>query len=109
MTDINEEIEAAALEGIAPMPEDLIALREEKLLLDLQIEQLEGRKKEITAIFGARLQEDGLKAYSLNGKNHATASEFTEHRIDSKLLKNEMPHIFQKYAPARDVRRITVR
>ena len=37
------EAEAAELEGLAPMPVDLIELREEKLALDKQVEELEGR------------------------------------------------------------------
>lgn len=93
----DEEDEAAALEGLAKMPEDLIPLREEKIALDEQIDALTARKKEIQDTFGKRLDERGLVGFLLNGKVHARVTVGTRTGIDGKKLKDEKPSIWKKY------------
>ncbi len=97
MVDTTEELEAAALEGIIDMPDDLIALRNEKLALGEEIDRLTSRKKEITDAFGERLKSEGMQGFILYGKVHARRSEVSTSRVDSKKLKDEMPHLHAKY------------
>lgn len=92
-----EELDAAELESIVPMPEDLIPLRQEKLALDAQLEVLEARKKEIQEIFGKRLDEMGKVGFILHGKVHARVSQGTRSDIDKKKLKEQMPHIYAQF------------
>jgi predicted phage-related endonuclease len=103
-----EELLAAELEGIAPMPADLIPLREEKLLVDKQLEELAARKKEIQEEFGKRLKEDGMVGYLLHAKVHARRSEHTRTSVDSKKLKDEMPHIYKNYLKVTAYTSVTV-
>lgn len=95
-----EEIDSAALEGIAPMPEDLIPLRNEKVALDEQISELQKRLREIKDTFAERLYDDGLIGYTLGSKVKARESHGTRHTLDSKKLKEEMPHVHAKYLKA---------
>jgi predicted phage-related endonuclease len=95
---VEAEIAAAAeLEGLAPMPEDLIALRAEKLLIDQEKDKLEARLREIKDTFGDRLTADGLQGYILNGKVKARRSPGTRTSVDGKRLKEELPHIYQNF------------
>ena len=107
-TPPTEETEAAALEGLAPMPADLIPLREEKRQLDEQLEVLNNRVSEIKETFGKRLEEAGLQGFLLNGKVHARVSHGTRHTIDSKKLKEQMPHIWERFMRATKYRSIRV-
>lgn len=102
------DMHAALEEGLAPMPEDMVSLREEKLLLDKEIELLTARKEEIKAAFADRLKEEGLQGFILHGKVHARVSEVTTNRVDSKRLKEEMPHVWKQYLKATISRRITI-
>lgn len=102
------EAEAAELEGLAPMPADLIELREEKLALDKQIEELEGRKNEIKEIFGKRLEADGMQGFLLHGKVHARVTYGTRHGVDSKKLKEKMPHIWAQFMKITKYRSVTI-
>jgi len=102
------EAEAAAAEGIAAMPADLVALRNEKIQLDEQISALEARKKEIRDIFGARLESMGLQGFSLNGKVHARRSEVHTTRLDSGKLKEKHPKIWAAFAKVTDSVRVVI-
>lgn len=109
MTNINTEINEAALEeGLAPMPADLIPLRDEMVALKEAMEQLEGRKKEIQEVFGKRLDEEGLVGFLLNGKVHARLTKGTRHTVDSKKLKEKMPHIWQQFLKVTAYRSVRV-
>lgn len=92
-----EETAAAELEALAPMPADLVPLREEKRQLDDQLEILNARVHDIKEIFGKRLEEDGKQGYILHGKVHARVSYGTRHGVDSKKLKEQLPHIWQQF------------
>lgn len=96
-TAYQTEIEAALEEGIAPMPEDLIPLRDEMKALKAQLEVMKAREQEIKDTFGKRLAEAGLKGYLLHGKVHARISFGTRTTVDSKELKEKMPHIWQQF------------
>lgn len=86
-----------AEEGILPMPEDLVPLREEMVALKAQLEVMHSREKDIKDTFGKRLTEVGAKGFLLNGKVHARITFGTRTGVDSKSLREQMPHIFQKY------------
>lgn len=107
MTELTAK-EAALLEGLAPMPEDLIPLRDEKMLLDEEIKRLEARKADIRDVFDERLKDAGLKAYMIGDEVRARRSEGQTTTLDSKLLKKEMPHVFTKYARTKPNVRVTI-
>lgn len=97
-TQPQEETDAALLEGLAPMPADLVALRNEKVALDDQVSLLNERLREIKDTFADRLHADNLVGYTLGSKVKARESHGTRTTVDSKQLKAEMPHIWAKYS-----------
>lgn len=103
-----EEIAAAELEALAPMPADLIPLREEKRQLDDQLEILNARVTEIKETFAKRLEEEGKQGYLLHGKVHARVSHGTRTGIDSKKLKEQMPHIWERFVKVTKYRSVRV-
>jgi predicted phage-related endonuclease len=103
-----EELAAAELEGIKPMPEDLVELREESNTLREEIDKLTARRNEIKDTFGKRLEQDAAQGYVLNGKVHARVTYGTRHTVDSKELKAKMPHIWSKFLKVTKYRSITV-
>lgn len=94
---VQQEADAAELEGLAPMPEDLVPLRNEKLLLDEEVGRLNARLREIKDAFGGRLQEENLQGFILDGKVHARRTPGTRTSVDSKKLKDDLPHIYKEY------------
>ena len=103
-----DETEAAALEGILPMPADLVPLRQEKLDLDTQIAMLRERVEEIKATFATRAEADGVQGYVLEGKVHARISQVITNRIDSDKLKKTLPHIFNQFIKTTTSQRVTI-
>lgn len=103
-----EETDALTLEALAPMPQDLIALREEKIAIQERIDALETRKKEIRDIFGQRLLDDGLQGYLLHGKVHARRTVVRSPRLDSKALKDKHPRIYAAFVKITESVRIVV-
>lgn len=102
------EAEAAELEGLKPMPEDLIPLRDEKVVLDEEIAKLTARKNEIKDIFGARLKEDDAVAYVLYGKAHARHVVSMRSDVDPKLLREKFPHIWKQVLRTKEIHSIRV-
>lgn len=103
-----EEAEAQMAEGLAPMPEDLVALRQEKLELDDQIDALNARKEEIKDIFGEKLKDEGLVGFMLHGKVHARRSNRTRTDVDRKRLKDELPEVYKNYLKTTSYVSITI-
>lgn len=97
MTNYTLDPDAALAEGLAPMPADLVSLRNESLSLSAEIDRLTARRDEIKASFSKRLEEDGLKGYILDGKVHARITQGNRSTIDSKQLRDAMPHIYAQY------------
>lgn len=110
MTDLltPTEAEAAELEGMLPMPEELIPLREEKLFLDEEIEKLQARKREIQDTFGRALEEAGAQGFVLNGQVHARHVVQMRSTVDSKLLKEKFRHIWTQVLRTTEVHVIRV-
>lgn len=92
-----EEVEAQELEGLAPMPPELVALRERKLEIDKLMgdlkEELDGIKGKVDEELTAR----GLQGFTLHGAVKARKSPGTRSSVDAKKLKEEMPAVYQKY------------
>lgn len=107
MTDTTE-LEAQLNEGLAPMPAEMIALREESNVLKEQIDALTARRNEIKEIFGKHLEDEGLQGFLLNGKVHARVTYGTRTTVDSKELKEKMPHIWKKFLKTTKYTSITV-
>ena len=103
-----DETEAAAAEALAPMPADLVALRERKLKLAEQRDLLNEQIDEIKGIFATRLVEDGLQGYVLAGKVHARRSLVRTSRLDSKKLKEKHPRIFAAFQTVTETVRINI-
>lgn len=103
-----EEAEAQLAEGLAPMPEDLIALRQEKLELDEKLDELAARKREIQDTFGERLQDAGLVGFMLHGKVHARRKNGTRTDVDRKRLKDELPEVYANYLKTTEYVSITI-
>lgn len=95
-TDQMLEQEAALLEGLAEMPEDLVPLREKRLKLKAKIDTLQQEADEIRDTFGTRLESEGLQGYMLHGKVKARRTDVTNTRADSKMLKADFPEIWAK-------------
>jgi predicted phage-related endonuclease len=91
------DFDAALAEGLAPMPDHLIPLRDEYLSLKDEKDSLAERQDEIKAAFDAALKDDGLQGFILYGKVHARRSDVTNTRVNAKLLKEKMPHIYSKF------------
>ncbi len=108
MTEILDETEAALNEGLAPMPEDLLQLRDEWIVLKDQIDMLNERKDEIKVIISKRLEDDGLQGYTWGGKVRARISSVTTPRLDSKKLKETMPHIWNQFIKITKSERFTM-
>ncbi len=92
-----DETEAAELEALAPMPDDLLPLRNRKLKIDEQMEKLEFELKKIKDEFDDRLKADGLDGYTINGKVRGRRSSFKRFTINSKLLKEKHPRIYKAF------------
>lgn len=97
------ELQAQLDEGLAPMPEDLVPLHTEALVIKKQIEELEGRLTEIKDTFDATLKGEGLKAFLLHGKKKAKRMVTKRTFIKQKDLAKDMPHIYKKYSYKKDV------
>lgn len=108
MTDITTELEAQLNEGLAPMPAELVDLREESNLLKEQIDALTARRNEIKEIFGKHLEDEGLQGFLLHGKVHARVTYGNRTAVDSKLLKEKMPHVWRKFLKTTQYKSITV-
>jgi len=106
--DKSAEVEAAELEGLAPMPEDMVALRDEANALRDEIDRLNERRNEIKETFGKYIEDNGLQGLVLHGKVHARVTYGTRHGVDSKKLKEEMPHIWSRFLKATKYRSVTV-
>lgn len=102
------EVEAAVLEGLAPMPEDLVPLRNRANELKEQIDQLTDARNSIKEIFGKRLEAESLQGFVLNGKVHARVSHGTRNSIDTKRLKAERPDIWAQYLKVTKYKSVTV-
>lgn len=103
-----DETEAAQLEGLAPMPQDLISKRQERLALKEQRDAIQARMDEIRDEFGARLEAEGLQGFVLNGKVHARRSVVQTRRVDSKKLKEKHPQIWRAFSILTESVRIVV-
>lgn len=108
MTETHVDLDAALLEGLAPMPAHLIPLRDESIALKEQIDELNARREDIKESFAKELQDSGLQGYILNGKVHARVSEVINTRVDAKELKLKMPHIYAKFLKVTKSVRTTV-
>lgn len=103
-----DEAEAAALEGIAPMPLDLIALREKKLRLSEERDALNAQIDEIKATFAERLEAYGVQGFELNGKVHARKSLVRTPRLDTKKFKAAHPKIWAAFTVVTTSVRVTI-
>lgn len=106
--NLNLDLAAARLEGLAPMPANIEALRTEKLMLDKQKEIIDARLAEIKAAVGNELETEGLNGFILNGKVHARLTKGTRTTVDGKRLKDELPHIYPQYLKVTPYQSITI-
>lgn len=106
--NLNLDLAAALLEGLAPMPTNIEQLRTEKLMIDKQKEILEARLAEIKAEVGQELEANGLNGFILNGKVHARLTKGTRTTVDGKKLKDEMPHIYPQYLKVTPYQSVTI-
>lgn len=103
-----DETEAAEAELLAPMPADVIALRERKLTLQAQVDLLNEEIGKIKDTVGQRLQEEGLQGYMYGGKVHARRSIVVSKRVDSKKLKEKHPRIWAAFLTTTESVRVTI-
>jgi hypothetical protein len=92
-----DEVEAAKLEGLAPMPSDLLALRERKLALKQAKDDIEDELNQIKATFDARLQVAGVVGFTLGGKVKARRTEYDTVSLDMDGLRTAHPRIFARF------------
>lgn len=92
-----DETEAAELEGVAPLPADLVALLSEARVVKEQLEVLEARKKEIRDIFKDRLVLLGLVGFVVNGKVKIRKSVYTKDGFNVKDFAAKHPVLFRRF------------
>ena len=95
-----DETEAAQLEGLAPMPSDLVPLRDRKLELDQQKAAIELELTQIKGTFDTRLRAAGVKGFTLLGKVRARRSEYDHISVDTDGLRTKHPLIFKRFRRA---------
>lgn len=66
-TTVHEEVEAALLEGMTPISEELAALREKYNKLNAQIAELEAEKQTIKITVGLMADMEGVSMFTENG------------------------------------------
>lgn len=109
MTELStEQTEAALVEGLAEMPEDLIPLRLQYLALKDQRDDVLNQMDQIKSTFASRLKEQGLQGFLLYGKVRSRLSKVTNSRVDSKRLKDELPAVHAKYLVVTKNERVNV-
>lgn len=108
MTEQALDMTAAALEGLAPMPDDLIPLRTRRLALMKRRDKLDEELDQIRDEFAERLEEDNLQGFILDGKVRARRSEVHNTRLDTKAIKAELPDVFAKYSKVTKSVRINI-
>jgi hypothetical protein len=91
---LQEEVEAALLEGKKEMPESLVQLHKEYNDINDMIAELEARKTQIKTIVGLQADMDGVSMYTVNGVNKLGFNTRTTVTVDKKKLMNEYPEVF---------------
>lgn len=94
MTNIQEEVEAALLEGLAPLPEELVALRDEYNELNQTIAELQKRKDAIKTIVGLHADMNGVSMFTVGNVNVMGFNPRTSVSVDKKKLMNQYPDVF---------------
>ena len=90
-----DETEAAQLEGLAPMPSDLVPLRERKLQLANEIAALEEELEQIKGTFNQRMKAAGVVGFTLLGKVRSRISTYDHPWIDQDDLRTRHPRIYK--------------
>jgi hypothetical protein len=91
---LQEEVEAALLEGKKEMPESLIELHKEYNDINDMIAELEARKTQIKTIVGLQADMDGVSMYTINGVNKLGFTTVNRTNVDREALKTEYPEAF---------------
>lgn len=103
-----EETEAALDEGLAPMSDEVKALRMEKLAIDEQMDALRDRLTSIKSAVDEHMHNDGVVGYTLGGKVKARKSHGTRTSVDGKRLKEELPAVWSNYLKTTEYVSITI-
>jgi hypothetical protein len=93
-TTLQEEVDAALLEGKKAMPETLVELHKEYNDINEMIAELEARKTHIKTIVGLQADMDGVSMYTVNSVNKLGFNSRTTVNVDKKKLMNEFPEVF---------------
>lgn len=94
VTTVQEEVEAALLEGKAPLPASLVDLHKEYNDINEMIAELEARKTTIKTVVGLQADMDGVSMYTINGVNALGFNQRTTTNVDRKKLASEFPEAF---------------
>lgn len=98
ITTLEEELEALALEGKAPINDELQALREEYLRLNDEKKAIETKQSAIKAAARKIYAEKGVSDFvDENGKNLIGEFDSTSIKVDSKALKVAHPRIYKRF------------
>ena len=93
---VQEEVEAALLEGTAPLPEELVELRKEYLDINEMIAELEARKTVIKTTVGLHADMSGVSMFTVNNVNAMGFNPRTTVTVDKKQLMNQYPEVFDE-------------
>lgn len=91
---VQEEVEAAFLEGTKPLPEDLKELWAEYNELNKQIAVAEARKNVIKQIVGLQADMEGVSMFTVDGVNSLGFNFKTTTNVDRKKLESKYPDVF---------------
>lgn len=94
VTTVAEEVEAALLEGKAPLPESLVEYRKEYNDINEMIAELEARKLTIKTVVGLQADMDGVSMYTVNGVDAFGFNSRTTTNVDRKKLAKDFPEAF---------------
>lgn len=95
VTTVQEEVEAALLEGKMVMPESLVELHKEYNDINEMIAELEARKATIKTVVGLQADMDGVSMYTVNGLDTIGFNSRTTTNVDRKKLAKEFPEAFE--------------
>jgi hypothetical protein len=88
------EAEAAELESLSPLPQELALIRAEWLALKEQENHVKARLNEKRDALGAALEAAGLQGFTVDGRVVVRRSEVTTNALDTAKIKKDDPALF---------------
>src|SRR5215217_4419274 len=91
---VQEEVEAALAEGMTPLPETLVELRDEYNDINDQIAALEARKTVIKTVVALQADMEGVSMFTVDGVKVMGFNPRVTVSVDKKKLATDFPEAF---------------